>query len=153
MSLQQTWIGNLRVNHDYPQHVWVAALRQALAGVRGKELIIWDNGWEIKKQALIREVKKLSVNYGMIGGQRELYKYLKSPSKGKLNICKIWIAGSAQSSLPAYHYHFSVLGLCIHRTTYFVCTLIPYLENLSCFSLQKPTSRQTFDISDTVGYW
>jgi len=94
MSLQKTWVGNLRVNHDYPQHFWVAALRQAPDGVRGKELIIWDNGWEVKKEELIQKKKKLSINYGMIGGQRELYKYLKSPSKGKLNICKIWIAGT-----------------------------------------------------------
>jgi len=60
MSLQQTWIGNLRPNHDYPQHVWVAALRKAPAGVRGKELIIWDNGWETKKEELIRKKKKPS---------------------------------------------------------------------------------------------
>ena len=86
MSLQETWVGKLTDDHNYPQHVWVAALRQAPGGVRGKELIFWDNRWEEKRNELIQKKKTLSINYGMIGGQRALYKYLKSPTQGKLNI-------------------------------------------------------------------
>ena len=33
-----------------------------------------------------------------------------------------------------------------------ISTLIPYLETLPCSSLQQPPSRQSLDISDTVGY-
>ncbi|RPB18134.1 hypothetical protein L211DRAFT_854417 [Terfezia boudieri ATCC MYA-4762] len=96
MSLQYTWVGNQRVNHDYPQHVWAAGLRQAPGGVRGKELILWDNDWDRKRVDLVAANKRLSVNYRLIGGQRALYKYLKGTTQGRLNIYKIWIAGNGE---------------------------------------------------------
>ena len=35
MSLQSTWVGAQNPQHQYPQHVWVAAIRPASVNIRG----------------------------------------------------------------------------------------------------------------------
>lgn len=92
MSMQESWVGRQNPEDKYKYHVWCAALRPAPQGVRGKELIFWDNNWERKKAGLLEESKGLFTSYALIGGQRKLYYHLKK--KVRMNIYKIWIAGS-----------------------------------------------------------
>ncbi|KAF8417915.1 hypothetical protein EV426DRAFT_720870 [Tirmania nivea] len=94
MSLQSTWVGNQNPEHQYLQHVWVAALRPATGNIRGKELIFWDSDWEMTRAKLVENGKFLNITYGLIGGQKAIYSYLKDKSKGQMNIAKIWIGGN-----------------------------------------------------------
>jgi len=87
-------VGRQNPEHKYKYHVWCAALRPAPEGVRGKELIFWDNDWERMKGRLLQDKKRMTVAYTLIGGQRKLYNHLKDKTKEGMNIYKIWIGGS-----------------------------------------------------------
>lgn len=93
MSLQSTWVGAQNPQHQYPQHVWVAAIRPASGNIRGKELLIWDNEWQRIRANLVANNKRLDVGHVLLGGQKALYNFLKSKTQGRMNIHKIWIAG------------------------------------------------------------
>ena len=62
-------MGRQYPEHMYKFHVRCAALRPAPEGVRGKELIFWDNDWERTKARLLQQKKRMTVAYTLIGGQ------------------------------------------------------------------------------------
>lgn len=103
MSLQYSWVGKQNENHQYPQHVWAAALRTTPGQSYGKELIFWDNDWERIKVDLVKKNKRIDVVYGLLGGQKQLYNYLKSKKQGKLDIQKILIGGHGEEKMCMFN--------------------------------------------------
>ncbi|RPB25232.1 hypothetical protein L211DRAFT_105094 [Terfezia boudieri ATCC MYA-4762] len=97
MSMQETWVGRQNPEHKYKYHIWCAALRPAPAGIKGKELIFWDNNWERTRARMMAESKRMIAVFALIGGQYKLYQHLKQ--KGKMNIYKIWIGGNGEHDL------------------------------------------------------
>ena len=61
-------------------------------GIRGKELVFWDNDWERTERRLLAESKRMIAVYALLGGQYKLYQHLKK--KAGMNICKVWIGGN-----------------------------------------------------------
>jgi len=98
ITIQESWVGRQNPQHKYNYHVWCAALRPAPAGVRGKKLIFWDNEWERTKENMLKDNKRMTVGYALIGGQKKLYDYLRDKGKSKMNIYKIWIGGSGEKT-------------------------------------------------------
>lgn len=96
MSHQETWVGKAQQTIDL--HVWVAALRPTLTHASGKDLIIWDCEWAntMKEMGNSHPERPLNVTTALMGGQRELYKYLKDPKKGRVRIGSVWIGGEGQ---------------------------------------------------------
>lgn len=94
MSPEFSWVGNQTPDHQYPQHVWVAGIRKVPGQPKGRELIVWDNDWQRKREKLEENNKVVRINTALLGGQRALYLYLISPTQGKMSIKKVWIAGN-----------------------------------------------------------
>jgi hypothetical protein len=96
ISMQESWVGRQNPHEKYKYHVWCAALRPAPEGIRGKELIFWDNDWERTKARLLQENKRMIAVHALIGGQKKLYYHLKK--KAGMNIYKVWIGGSGRKT-------------------------------------------------------
>jgi len=99
ISMQESWVGRQNPQHKYNYHVWYAALRPASTSMRGKELIFWDNKWERTKENMLKDNRRMTVGYALIGGQKKLYDHLRDKGNGKMNIYKIWIGGSGEKTL------------------------------------------------------
>ena len=99
MSMQESWVGRQNPEHEYKYHNWCAALRPAPAGIRGKELIFWDNNWEERKARILAESRRMIAVNALIGGQSKLYYHLKDKKRGGMNIYKIWVGGSGLQEL------------------------------------------------------
>jgi len=74
-------------------HVWAVGVRPSTEYSTGKDLFFWDCEWQLVKARLDEGQVAADAGNSLMGGQFEVYKYLKNKNKGRMNIRTIWIGG------------------------------------------------------------